>query len=66
MALLCSDRETTTASISVFVEPINDELTEVRMTIYEGEITSTKGYWGNENTKTESAPKTQNFRSDLQ
>jgi len=55
MALLGFAKEASTANISVFVESINVELTEVRMTIYEGEVTSSQSNWGNKNTRTKNS-----------
>ncbi len=43
--------EANTAQIAFFIQKINERLTEVKLTIYEGSISSTIGGFGVENTK---------------
>ncbi|OUN72444.1 hypothetical protein B5G10_07400 [Barnesiella sp. An55] len=41
MALLGSATEASTSQASFFIQPLNDNLTEVKFTLYEGSVTST-------------------------
>lgn len=41
MALLGSATEASTSQASFFIQPLNDSLTEVKFTLYEGSVTST-------------------------
>lgn len=50
MALIGTATESSNAKLAIFVENINPELTEVRLTIYEGSQSSSLGTWGSKNT----------------
>ena len=50
MALLGAAKEASTAQLAFFIEKLNDDLTEVKLTIYEGSITSSTGTWGVKNS----------------
>ena len=43
---LGTSKDASTAQISVFVQSINEGLSEVKLTIYEGSISTTNGQWG--------------------
>lgn len=48
-------KEASTAQISFFIQPMNDNLTEVKLTIYEGSINSSVGSFGIENKNTKNS-----------
>ena len=52
MALVGTAKEASTAQLTFFIQQLNDHLTEVKMTIYEGSVTSSTGSWGIKNTST--------------
>ena len=54
MALVGTAKEASTAQLTFFIQRLNDHLTEVKMTIYEGSVTSSTGSWGIKNTSTKS------------
>ncbi|HHT21865.1 MAG TPA: hypothetical protein GXZ87_00930 [Bacteroidales bacterium] len=55
MALLGAAKEASTATVAFFIDPINDENTEVKLTIYEGSVTSSMSNWGQKNTSTKNS-----------
>ncbi len=50
--LIGYSKDANTAKVSFFVEEYNPELTEVRITIYEGAESTSVGYYGNRNKET--------------
>ena len=51
MVLLGSATEASTAQASFFIQPLNDNLTEVKFTLYEGKISSSYNQYSGRNTK---------------
>lgn len=47
--------EASTSQVSVFIQGLNKELTEVKLTIYEGSINSSMGVYGVENKSTKNS-----------
>ena len=50
MLFLGSAQEASTAQASFFIQPFNDNLTEVKFTLYEGSIASTLNQYSGKNT----------------
>lgn len=47
--LLGASKDANTSKVSIYIEDINPELSEVKITLYEGAESTTSGYWGNTN-----------------
>ena len=52
---LGSSTDATTAQVAVFIQPVNEDLSEVKLTIYEGSISTTNGQWGIQNKSTKNS-----------
>src|SRR5690606_11842374 len=48
-ALIGSSKDANTSKAMFYVEAINSERTEVKITMYEGSESTSNGYWGNVN-----------------
>lgn len=55
MALIGIAKENITEQVAFFIEKLNDELTEVKMTVYEGSVISYEGSWDIKNTSTKNS-----------
>ena len=47
-----SSKDANTSKVSFYIEDINPELSEVKITLYEGAESTSYGYWGNKNKDT--------------
>lgn len=47
--LVGTSKDANTSKVMFYIEPMNQEITEVKITLYEGAETSTTAYWGNVN-----------------
>ena len=52
---LGTSTDATTAQVAVFIQPVNEGLSEVKLTIYEGSISTTNGQWGIQNKSTKNS-----------
>lgn len=52
---LGSSTDATTAQVAVFIQSVNEGLSEVKLTIYEGSISTTNGQWGIQNKSTKNS-----------
>lgn len=48
-ALWGSSKDANTSKVSIYIEDLNEELSEVKITLYEGAESTTSGYWGTKN-----------------
>ena len=51
-ALWGSSKDANSSKVSFYIEDINPELSEVKITLYEGAESTSYGYWGNKNKDT--------------
>lgn len=51
-ALWGSSKDANTSKAMFYIENINEDITEVKITLYEGAESSSSGYWGNVNKDT--------------
>jgi predicted small lipoprotein YifL len=48
-ALWGSSKDANTSKVSIYIEDLNSELSEVKITLYEGAESTSSGYWGTKN-----------------
>ena len=44
-----ASKDANTSKVSFYIEEFNSELSEVKITLYEGSESTSTGYWGNKN-----------------